>query len=76
MGEIMKRNVVFCYEDEGCAEAIRKMDENGLQFLPVVDRQMRIVGIFSRDEIKEKATAPNPDRTIAAHPTGRPGGET
>lgn len=72
----MKRNVIFCYEDEGCAEAIRKMDENGLQFLPVVDRQMRIVGIFSRDEIKEKATAPNPDRTIAAHPTGRPGGET
>jgi CBS domain-containing protein len=54
VGQIMKRHVIFCYEDENCIEARRKMDDHGLQFLPVVDRQMRIVGIFSRGEIEEK----------------------
>jgi CBS domain-containing protein len=53
--QIMKRDVIFCYEDEDCASASRVMEENGLLYLPVVDRQMRIVGIFSRDEIASKA---------------------
>jgi CBS domain-containing protein len=53
--EIMNRNVIFCYEDEDCAHAGQVMDEHGLSYLPVVDRDMRIVGIFSRGEIAEKA---------------------
>ena len=56
VGEIMNRRAIFCYEDENCASAQRLMDEHGLHYLPVVDRQMRIVGIFSREEIEEKDT--------------------
>ena len=55
VGEIMTREAVFCYEDEDCTAARLKMDERGLAYLPVVDREMRIVGIFSRHEIEEKA---------------------
>jgi CBS domain-containing protein len=55
VGQIMSREVVYCYEDEDCAAARRVMEERGLSFLPVVDRQMRIVGIFSREEIAQKA---------------------
>ena len=57
VSEIMKRDVVFCYEDEDCAEARRKMDEHGMNFLPVVDREMKIVGIFTREEVAERADA-------------------
>lgn len=57
VGEIMKRDVIFCYEDEDCAEARRKMVEHDLNVLPVVDRDMRMVGLFTREEIKEKAEA-------------------
>ncbi len=57
VGEIMKRELVFCYEDEDCTTARLLMDERGLHYLPVVDREMRIVGIFSRHEIAEKADA-------------------
>ena len=57
VGEIMKRELVFCYEDEDCTAAQLLMDERGLHYLPVVDRDMRIVGIFSRHEIAEKADA-------------------
>jgi len=71
--EIMKRDVVFCYEDEDCAAARRKMDEHHLQFLPVVDRQMRMVGIFTRDEItEEKAESAVPAKGDEAHTTASP----
>jgi len=55
VSQIMSRDVVFCYEDEDCAKAERVMEEHGLRYLPVVDRQMRIVGMFTREEIHEKA---------------------
>jgi len=55
VGQIMNRDVVFCYEDQNCAEAQKLMEDRGLCHLPVVDRQMRIVGIFSREEIRQKA---------------------
>ena len=55
VGEIMKREIIFCFEDEECAEAKRKMDEHGMNFLPVVDREMKIVGIFTREEVEKEA---------------------
>lgn len=58
VGEIMNRDVVFCYEDEDCGHARDLMEQRDLSYLPVVDRQMRIVGIFSRDEIQQKAQRP------------------
>jgi len=56
VGSIMKRELMFCFEDETCAEARRKMDEHGVNFLPVVDRGMKIVGIFTREEVAEEAS--------------------
>lgn len=55
VGSIMKRELIFCYEDEDCAHAVQVMEERGLSYLPVVDRQMRIVGIFSHEEVKRRA---------------------
>ena len=72
VGQIMKRDVIFCYEDEDCIEARRKMEEHGLQFLPVVDRQMRIVGVFSREEIEEKTESPEAKTNPAVHTSQRP----
>ncbi len=58
VSEIMKHELIFCFEDESCADARRKMDEHGMNFLPVVDREMKIVGIFTRDEVNEKPVVP------------------
>jgi predicted transcriptional regulator len=54
VGEIMSESAVFCYEDEDCASAERLMEERGLGYLPVVDREMRLIGIFTRAEIQAK----------------------
>ena len=51
VGDMMTRQIVFCHEDATCDEARRVMDENGIKHLPVVDREMKIVGIFSREEV-------------------------
>lgn len=66
--EIMKSELIFCYEDEDCASAQKVMDERGLRYLPVVDRQMRIVGIFSREEIDEKADSPGATQPAVHRP--------
>ena len=58
VSEIMNRQAIFCYEDEDCLNAWRLMDEHDLNYLPVVDRNMQLVGIFDREEIARKATAP------------------
>ncbi len=55
VGQIMSREVIFCYEDEDCTHARALMEKHGLTYLPVVDREMRIVGIFSLKEIQQKA---------------------
>lgn len=65
VGQIMNRDFAFCYEDEDCAAAQQLMQERSLQHLPVVDREMRIVGIFSREEIEQKAAAQAAARPVS-----------
>ncbi|MDB6138571.1 MAG: hypothetical protein JWO94_1643 [Verrucomicrobiaceae bacterium] len=54
VSESMNRNIVCCFEDEDCATALLRMDENNLQVLPVVDKEMRIVGIIAREDLLEE----------------------
>ena len=72
VGQIMSRDLVFCYEDEECEQAQKLMEEHELRYLPVVDREMRIVGIFSRAEIQEKQEASKREEAGPSPPTGRP----
>ncbi len=60
VGEIMSKDLVFCFEDEDCEIAKKRMEENALAFIPVVDREMKIVGIFSRREIQERVDSTPP----------------
>ncbi|MGB8170272.1 MAG: CBS domain-containing protein [Chthoniobacteraceae bacterium] len=67
VGAVMNRDAIFCYEDEDCASAQKLMEERGLRYLPVVDRQMRVVGIFSREEIQEKTDSPSMGKSAAGN---------
>ena len=53
VGNIMNSNAAYCFEGDDCAEALRKMNERSLDRLPVVDREMRIVGVVSREDLTE-----------------------
>jgi CBS domain-containing protein len=51
VGDIMTRDAIFCHEDDDCAHAEELMRKHGLSHLPVVDREMHVIGIFSKKEI-------------------------
>lgn len=51
IGESMNREVVYCFEDQTTAEALRTMDEAKLDEMPVLDRQQKIVGTVSREDL-------------------------
>jgi predicted transcriptional regulator len=53
VAESMNKEVIFCFDDENCAIALKRMDECHVNVLTVMDRKMRIVGVLSREDITE-----------------------
>jgi hypothetical protein len=45
---VMEKQAYYCREDQSVEEAQRIMREHGLQYLPVVDSNLRIVGVVRR----------------------------
>jgi CBS domain-containing protein len=54
IGACMSRELIFCYEDQDRSEAEKLMNEKGVMYLPIVDHDMRIVGIVSRQDLAGK----------------------
>jgi CBS domain-containing protein len=66
VGDIMNREAIFCREDDDCAYAEELMREHGLSHIPVVDREMRVVGIFSKREIEVMLSGNDAEKKIAS----------
>jgi CBS domain-containing protein len=47
----MTAQVFFCYEDEDLTEAAAEMEDRAVRRLVVMDREERLVGILSIDDI-------------------------
>ena len=45
---VMEKQAYYCREDQSVEEAQKIMREHGLQYLPVVDSNLRIVGVVRR----------------------------
>jgi CBS domain-containing protein len=60
VGAYMNRELIFCYEDQDRSEAEKLMKAKGLSYLPIVDRDMRIVGIVSRQDCAAKTASQDP----------------
>ena len=66
VGDTMTHSPLFCYEDQDASEAQRMMIERDVNHLPVVDREMRVVGILCRADV-EKAESGDASDSIPAH---------
>ena len=55
VGACMSRELIFCYEDQDRSAAEKLMNEKGVLYLPIVDHDMRIVGIVTRQDLTAKA---------------------
>lgn len=74
VGEVMTRDVKYCFEDEDTARVAKNMGEQQIRRLPVLNRDKRLVGILSLADIasheKDGSKVGNAYREIA-----QPGGE-
>ena len=57
VGEVMSREVKYCFDDEDIAEVARNMGDIQLHRLPVVDHDKRLVGIIALADIANAAGA-------------------
>ena len=70
--EAMSEDVKYCYDDESTDAVARKMAEQQLRRLPVLDRDKRLVGILSLADI---ATSEGPSISgTALEGISQPGG--
>ncbi len=60
VGEVMTRDVLYCFEDQDVGEVAKNLGENQVRRMPVVDRSKRLVGVVSLGDL---ATATGDDET-------------
>ena len=51
VAEFMSRDLIFCYEDQDRKDALQLMTERQLKYLPIVNRDLRIVGIVTKEDL-------------------------
>lgn len=51
VSEIMAAPVLYCHEDQDCADVARNMAENQVRRLPVVTRDKRLSGVVSLGDL-------------------------
>lgn len=68
VGQIMDKDLIYCHEDEDCTKALQIMEERKLTILPVVDQQLKVVGMITVEELrnrlsplKSNSTDPTPE---------------
>jgi CBS domain-containing protein len=49
--DVMTPHVVYCFEEDNPGDAARKMEQEQIRRLPVVDREMHLVGIVSLGDL-------------------------
>lgn len=52
VGEAMNPKLVYCFAEDDSATALRRMSENRLDHLAVVDSQLRVVGMVHRQDLE------------------------
>jgi CBS domain-containing protein len=83
VGEVMSREVLFCYDDQDLEHVAKSMGEARVRRVPVIDRATRLVGIVSLADVALKHDAGTAAAAIGAlcrhggphsqeiHPTGK-----
>ncbi|TAK84154.1 MAG: CBS domain-containing protein [Betaproteobacteria bacterium] len=70
--DVMTRDIKYCFEDEGLDHVARNMAEQRVRRLPVLSREMRLVGILSLGDIALKQGRKAAGEAVSG--VSRPGG--
>lgn len=72
VGEVMTRDVRYCYEDEDLEQVTHNMGDQQIRRLPVVDRDKRLVGIISLGDVAMSTDGSETSEALTG--ISRPGG--
>ena len=73
--EIMNENVIYAYTEDDKEDVARKISDYGFLALPIVDREMRLVGIVTVDDAMDVLQEENTEdiaKMAAMAPTDKP----
>jgi CBS domain-containing protein len=73
IGEIMSREVLYCFDDQTVDEVSQNMADKRVRRLPVMNRQKRLVGILSLGDLAQYEQAQD-EAGEALGGISRPGG--
>lgn len=70
--EVMTDEVLYCFADDDCEEALANMAELQVRRLPVVDHDKRLVGVVSISDLAVNGESPEIAETLGdiARPSG------
>ena len=54
--DVMREEVLYCFEDEDVEETARHMDELNIHRMPVLNRAKRLVGVVALSDIRQRET--------------------
>ncbi len=75
ISEIMEENVIYAYTEDDREEVANKISDYGFLALPIVDREMRLVGIVTIDDAIDVLQEENTEdiaKMAAMSPTDKP----
>ena len=72
VGDVMTRDIKYCYEDEELDHVAKNMGDIRVRRLPVVNREMRLVGIISLADLAVKQGAKPAGKAVTG--VSQPGG--
>ena len=75
IGDIMNENVIYAYTEEDKEDVARKISDYGFLALPVVDREIRLVGIVTVDDdmtVLQEENTEDIAKMSAVTPTDKP----
>lgn len=73
VGDVMSREVRYCYEDDDSEDILQNMSELQVRRLPVLSRQKRLVGIVSLADLASTGRDASTGQALGG--IVRPGGE-
>ena len=73
VGDIMSREVLYCYEDEELEHVAQNMGDLQVRRLPVMNRDKRLVGIISLGDVAQKEDTRTTGEATAG--VSQPGGK-
>ncbi len=60
VGEVSMGEAIYCYEDQSPEEVKKIMIEQGMEHIPVVDRELKILGIVTLKSLEAVGAASGP----------------